>query len=98
MDPRRAWDPRMDPRAGRGDGQQQLPGQQQQQAWEVPWQDQVRGNPQAEYAAIAQARSGAAAGVGGTMPPWQPPGGGPAASGVEGHSFNAGGGVMMGGW
>ena len=47
MDPRRAWDPRMDPRAGRGDGQQQLPGQQQQQAWEVPWQDQVRGNPQA---------------------------------------------------
>ena len=73
MDPRRAWDPRMDPRAGRGDGQQQLPGQQQQQAWEVPWQDQVRGNPQAEYAAIAQARGGAAAGVGGTMPPWQPP-------------------------
>ena len=41
--------------------QQQQPMQQQQQAWEVPWQDQVRGNPQAEYAAIAQARSGAAA-------------------------------------
>ena len=62
MDPRRAWDPRMDPRAGRGDGQQPLLRQQQQQAWEVPWQDQVRGNPQAEYAALAQARGSAEAG------------------------------------
>ena len=99
MDPRRAWDPRMDPRAGRGDGRQQLfMQQQQQQAFEVPWQDQVRGNPQAEYAALAQARGSAEAGVGGAMPQWQAPGGGQATHGTEGNGLYAGGGGGMGGY
>ena len=46
-----------DPQAGRGYGQPQ-PGQQAQgQSASVSWQDQVRGNPAAEYAALIQARA-----------------------------------------
>ena len=46
-----------DPQAGRGYGQPQ-PGQQAQgQSASVSWQDQVRGNPAAEYAALMQARA-----------------------------------------
>ena len=57
MYPHRAWDPGLDPQAGRGYGQPQ-PGQQAQgQSASVSWQDQVRGNPAAEYAALIQARA-----------------------------------------
>ena len=37
----------------------------------MTWQDQVRGNPQAEYAAVVQARSNAAAGAVDNTLPWQ---------------------------
>ena len=57
MYPHRAWDPGLDPQAGHGYGQPQ-PGQQAQgQSASVSWQDQVRGNPAAEYAALMQARA-----------------------------------------
>ena len=57
MYPHRAWDPGLDPQAGRGYGQQQ-PGQQAQgQSASGTWQDQVRGNPAAEYAALMQSRA-----------------------------------------
>ena len=66
MYPHRAWDPGLDPQAGRGYGQQQ-PGQQAQgQSASGTWQDQVRGNPAAEYAALMQSR--AADGTGGGVP------------------------------
>ena len=59
MYPHRAWDPGLDPQAGRGYGQQQ-PGQQAQgQSASGTWQDQVRGNPAAEYAALMQSRTAA---------------------------------------
>ena len=64
MYPHRAWDPGLDPHAGRGYGQPQ-PGQQAQgQNASVSWQDQVRGNPAAEYAALMRARSVEGAGGG----------------------------------
>ena len=66
MYPHRAWDPGLDPQAGRGYGQQQ-PGQQAQgQSASGTWQDQVRGNPAAEYAALMQSR--AAEGTDGGVP------------------------------
>ena len=49
--------PGLDPQAGRGYGQPQ-PGQQAQgQSASGTWQDQVRGNPAAEYAALMQSRT-----------------------------------------
>ena len=57
MYPHRAWDSGLDPQAGRGYGQQQ-PGQQAQgQNASGTWQDQVRGNHAAEYAALMQSRT-----------------------------------------
>ena len=63
--PHRAWDPGLDPQAGRGYGQPpSRAGQQAQgQSASVSWQGQVRGNPAAEYAALMQTR--AADGTGG---------------------------------
>ena len=57
MYPHRAWDPGLDPQAGRGYGQPQSGQQAQGQSASVSWRDQVRGNPAAEYAALMQARS-----------------------------------------
>ena len=57
MYPHRAWNPGLDLQAGRGYGQPQ-PGQQAQgKSASVSWQDQARGNPAAEYAALMQARA-----------------------------------------
>ena len=70
MYPHRAWDPGRDPQAGRGYGQPQ-PGQQAQgQSVGVSWQDQVRGNPAAEYSALMQSRvaDGTGGGVQGHVP------------------------------
>ena len=71
MYPHRAWDPGLDTQAGRrGYGQPQQGQQAQGQSASVSWQDQVRGNPAAEYAALMQARAadGAGGGVQGHVP------------------------------